>query len=623
MKYIAIFFGIIINFVYQIVKNYGLTIIVFTLFTKIVLFPISILVQKNSIKMVKMKPKIDELKLRHNNDKEAFMEAQIDLFEKEKYHPSFGAIPLIIQIPIILVLVGIMRNPSLYIQNIKSTIFGIMDLSVKPSTNDYYIIPIVAAISTIFLWLVENRINVLQRETSLLNKLATGLITIAVTVYFVFIVPNGVGLYWICGDIFAVLQLLILNAIYPPKKYVDYDYLNRIKQQRIEQHKFNKISKKKSKYYYKKFFETDNIDNMKLVIYAEGKGYYKYFKGIVEYILNNSNIVVHYITSDLNDTILDDNNPKVKAYYIATNQLIPLFMKLECDIVLTTTPDLQNFYLKRSIVRKDIEYIYTMHGVGSPNLCLKTGALDYFDTIFAVGPSIVRDVREIEELRKSKIKNVLECGYPLLDNMIKEYIPKINDKKTILIAPSWQKNNIIDSCIEEILDNLLKTDYKVVLRPHPQYLKFGEEKISWLAKKYNEKDNENFIIQTNFSPNDTVYNADLLITDWSSIAFEYSFTTLKPTLFIDTPMKIMNPDYKKIKNEPIDIYLRDKIGERVKVNNINDEMINKIQKVLNNKEMSKQIEKFREENIFNIGNSSSIAGKYIIEQIRNVKNNGK
>ncbi len=80
--------GYIMNIIYQICKSYGVTILIFTIFSKIILFPISIMIQKNSIKMVGMKPKIEELKMKYEGDKEAFMDAQIELFEKEEYHPS-------------------------------------------------------------------------------------------------------------------------------------------------------------------------------------------------------------------------------------------------------------------------------------------------------------------------------------------------------------------------------------------------------------------------------------------------------------------------------------------------------------------------------------------------------
>lgn len=53
------------------------------------------------------------------------------------------------------------------------------------------------------------------------------------------------------------------------------------------------------------------------------------------------------------------------------------------------------------------------------------------------------------------------------------------------------------------------------------------------------------------------------MTDWSGIAYEYAFTTKKPVLFVDTPMKVMNPEYQKIDTVPINIWMRDVIGDRL------------------------------------------------------------
>lgn len=93
--------GYLMKFCYDIINNYGLAIIVFTLLTKVVLFPISLLVQKNSIKMIKIKPKLDALKYRYVDDKDALLDAQHDLFKKEKYNPFAGTIPLLLQLPLI------------------------------------------------------------------------------------------------------------------------------------------------------------------------------------------------------------------------------------------------------------------------------------------------------------------------------------------------------------------------------------------------------------------------------------------------------------------------------------------------------------------------------------------
>ena len=197
----------IFNVSFDICKNYGIAIIIFTMLSKIILFPINILIQKNSIKMVKMKPKIDELKIKHDKDKDAFMEAQIELFEKEKYHPTVGVIPLLLQIPIILGLIEVIGNPHMYIDNLNNLTFCGINLSSIPKFYDDMIIPILAGITTILLCLFQNKENVLQREESLASKLLSGALTVAITIYFVFYVPNGVGLYWTLGNVLGIVQL--------------------------------------------------------------------------------------------------------------------------------------------------------------------------------------------------------------------------------------------------------------------------------------------------------------------------------------------------------------------------------------------------------------------------------
>ncbi len=602
------------TFIYEICNNYGLTIIIFTFFTKVILFPINILVQKNSIKMVKMKPKLDELKIKYTGDKDSFMEAQIDLFEKEKYHPSLGVIPLLLQIPIILGLLKVVKEPMIFIKDIKDMSFLTIDLSAVPTLTTNFIIVILAVFSTVLLCYIENKINVLQKVQSMTNKILTNVLTIFLTVYFVFLVPAGVGLYWCFSNLFAILQMYLLNLFYPPEKYVDYEYINKIEKETKLLNEINKLKRKKSKYYYKKFFERDNIDNMRLLFYSEQSGFYKYFKGIIEYILDNSDIVIHYVTSDIDDQIFEMNNSRIIPYFIDTNQLIPLFMKLECDIVVMTTPDLQNMYLKKSLVRKDIEYIYTDHSINSGNMGYNTGALDNYDTIFITGYKQEEELLALEKLRNTKSKKYVRTGYCLFDQMIKDYNGV--EEETILIAPSWQKDNIIDLCLYDLVNQLLKTKYKIILRPHPQFIKFNKDKVNEIENKYKDEINNNrFIIEKDFSSNNSIYNAKLLITDWSSISFEYAFTTLKPVLFIDTPMKIINKDYKKIDVIPIDIELRDIIGKSIKVEdieNINDS----INYLIENKKNYEQINKdARIKYLYNFGESSSISGKYIVDQL--------
>ena len=75
--------GYVMAFCYKIISNYGIAIILFTLISKFVLLPVSIWVQKNSIKMVKMQPDINRIKAKHFGDKDSIADEQSKLFKKE------------------------------------------------------------------------------------------------------------------------------------------------------------------------------------------------------------------------------------------------------------------------------------------------------------------------------------------------------------------------------------------------------------------------------------------------------------------------------------------------------------------------------------------------------------
>ena len=191
---------------------------------------------------------------------------------------------------------------------------------------------------------------------------------------------------------------------------------------------------------------------------------------------------------------------------------------------------------------------------------------------------------------------------------------KENDIKSILIAPSWQKDNIVDSCLEDILDNLKGHGYKITVRPHPQHVRHMPEKMEGLKERY--KNDTDIEIQTDFSSNSTVFEADLMITDWSGIAYEYAYTTCKPVLFIDTPMKIMNPEYKKIGIEPLNIWMRYEIGRVLKLDEI-DKTADTAAKMLAASDTYKDsIDRFVKEYVYNLGSSASVGAKYIIQEIQ-------
>ena len=110
------------RFCYNLFENYGIAIILFTLFSKIVLLPMSIWVQKNSIKMVKMQPDINRIKINYFGDKDKIAEEQEKLYKQEKYNAFASIIPLLIQIVLLIGLAEVINHPLTHIIKIPSDV---------------------------------------------------------------------------------------------------------------------------------------------------------------------------------------------------------------------------------------------------------------------------------------------------------------------------------------------------------------------------------------------------------------------------------------------------------------------------------------------------------------------
>ena len=134
-----------------------------------------------------------------------------------------------------------------------------------------------------------------------------------------------------------------------------------------------------------------------------------------------------------------------------------------------------------------------------------------------------------------------------------------------------------------------------------------------LKQKYSE--NKNIEIQTDFSSNDTIFQADAIITDWSGIAYEYAFATCKPVLFINTPMKIMNPNYEELGIVPFNIWLREKLGGSVDVDEL-EKLPDMIRNVLDHQsEYYDTIKKYRDEYDYNFEHSGEASARFIIHEV--------
>jgi len=363
----------------------------------------------------------------------------------------------------------------------------------------------------------------------------------------------------------------------------------------------------------KKFENLDQTEKQ-IVFYSENQDSMFIFKSLIDELINQD-ITICYVTSSKDDPNLKSSNEKIKTFCIGEGiTRTKFFLNLKADILIMTMPDLGTSYVKRSKVYP-VHYVYMFHAIASTHLVYKKNAFDNYDSILCVGNFQINEIRSREKLYKLDAKNLIETGYSHLDNLMKKYstnkqIP-INDPIQVLIAPSWSDDGLFETAIEKNISILLDSGFKVTLRPHPMTQKKSEKKINSLSQKFSS--NSNFILEKNIPNFDSFMKSDIMITDWSGAAIEYAFTLERPVLYIDVPKKIHNPDYEKLPEIPLEISIRDKIGEIISLSDM-EVLPEKIQILCQNPDIIKsKIQKIRGELIGNLGNSSKLEVEFILK----------
>ena len=111
LNFIGGLFGYILDFFYNLIPNYGVALILFTLFTKLILYPMSIQQQKSMALQSRMGEKQREIQAKYGADKNKYNEELMKLYEKEGFSPTSGCLPMLIQFPVLLGLFYAVSRP--------------------------------------------------------------------------------------------------------------------------------------------------------------------------------------------------------------------------------------------------------------------------------------------------------------------------------------------------------------------------------------------------------------------------------------------------------------------------------------------------------------------------------
>lgn len=343
------------------------------------------------------------------------------------------------------------------------------------------------------------------------------------------------------------------------------------------------------------------------VIFSDHKRYWNVFKPICdEFERRNINLV--YYTCSPDDPALSAEYKNVKAEFIGEgNKAFAKLNMIHADIFIATTPNLDVYQWKRS---KHVKcYVHIPHSADELAGYRMFG-LDYYDVVLTTGQNQIELIREIESLRPAITKKeLISIGSLTLDNLKTRFDSSkrcINEKPIILLAPSWGKSGILSKYGEKLLSALEKTDFHIVVRPHPQtvvseqaILKPLEEKFPSIEWNY---DNDNF---------EVLNRTDLLITDFSGIIFDFACVFDKPLIYADTEFDTLPYDADWLDEPRWSFKVLPEIGVQLKESDFNS-LESIIETALKDEKLKGGRNKIRKECWDHIGESAVRATDFLI-----------
>ena len=271
MQLIATPLGWIMRRIYNLVGNYGVTLILFTLITKIILMPLSVKQKKSMIRMNVFQPEIQRIQKKYATDTKKQQEELARLQTEHNFSMTSGCLPMLIQMPILFGMIDVIYKPLQHIVGVKKALietltpvaegmlgtlsryspqtdvikaikqapeafadlldpsviasvqelnltFLGLDLTATPSIkvfNTLLLIPVISVALMLLQQIITTKLN--GQQTNGTTTAMMGMTTLMFG-YFSFMMPAGVSIYWIFSSFFAILQELVLRIFIDPAK---------------------------------------------------------------------------------------------------------------------------------------------------------------------------------------------------------------------------------------------------------------------------------------------------------------------------------------------------------------------------------------------------------------------
>ena len=362
--------------------------------------------------------------------------------------------------------------------------------------------------------------------------------------------------------------------------------------------------------------EAGAAESASIAFFTDDKRYWSIFKPLCDEMERRGQAVT-YLTASRDDPILDEKYQFVKTEFIGEgNKAFAHMNLLKANVVLSSTPGLDVYQWKRS---RDVKwYAHVLHAANDVTIYRMFG-LDYYDAILVSGEYQIRQIRQLEALRRLPEKETILAGLPHLDAMRERLLqsgPIPEHETTVLLAPSWGPNSIFNRYGAALIDRLIATGHHIVIRPHPQSRVSEKDMLDKLMQAYpaNDRlewnfDNDNF---------EVLKCSDILISDFSGVIFDFTLVFEKPIIYADVSFDDTPYDAGWLEEKPWTFTILNRLGMQLTAENAGD-IGQMIEHCLHAPEFREGREQARSETWVNIGHSVEHIADYLIDKNRKLQ----
>jgi len=301
--------------------------------------------------------------------------------------------------------------------------------------------------------------------------------------------------------------------------------------------------------FYKAVLDVFFFKKRTLAVFIPQRGHVKHMKGALK-LLKEEGFRLHFYTEPENVSYFMDS--------LGTRRVHDwrLCGRLSYGWVFTAATHIA----PDRYVRKGTKVVHVPHSMVSLHTIFQTKTFRHFDVVFCCGP---HHLEEVAAIASSLGRNIAAypTGYEYIDTLAsagRAGSIAAHERRTVLVAPTWGASGLLSRFGRRVVDDLL-SQYDVILRPHPYKRDLVESVIQELVADHG--DGGRLVIDGDVDARPSMERADVMVSDFSGVAFEFALAYGSPVVFMDGPRKNDHIDHSRVlARDGMEVYGRSLIG---------------------------------------------------------------